>query len=58
MKDLILKLQKLPVDSAEFKEGFNIVLDNIDSLNFEEQVLFTELATKFVNQDEERVKSR
>lgn len=58
MKDLILKLQRLPMDSAEFKEGFNLLIDRIDSLNIEEQDLFTELATRFVNQDEERVKSR
>lgn len=60
MSELIKKLQLLPKNSIEFKEGFNVLLDNIDSLTFEEQILFANLAEEFIKQEDEkeRVKIR
>lgn len=58
MKKLILKLGKIPTNSIEFREGFNKILDNIDSLTPEEQILFAELAQKFIDEDVEKEKGK
>ena len=60
VSELIKKLQRLPKDCAEFKEGFNVLMDNIDSLTEEEQILFANLAVEFINvqAENERVKIR
>lgn len=60
MSELIKKLQKLPKNSTEFKEGLNVLMDNIDSLTDEEQTLFASLAEEFINEqiENERVKIR
>ena len=58
MKKLILKLGKIPTNSIEFREGFNKILDNIDSLTQEEQILFAELAQKFIDEDVEKEKGK
>lgn len=60
MSELIKKLQLLPKNSIEFKEGFNVLLDNIDFLTFEEQILFANLAEEFIKQDDkiERVNTK
>jgi len=60
VSELIKKLQRLPKNSTEFKEGLNYLMDNIDSLTDEEQVLFANLAEDFINEqaENERVKIR
>ena len=60
VSELIKKLQKLPKNSTEFKEGLNFLMDNIDSLTDEEQALFANLAEDFINEqaENERVKIR
>lgn len=59
MSELIEELKKLPKNSTEFKDGLNVLMDNIDLLTNEEQKMFADLAEDFINEEVgERTKTK